>query len=73
VARKIFRNTEADLVPETAPSALQTNSMIAAKKHRIFEMMFSASGSGSEGKANPNAAQTANTGLRKPVKRAGAR
>ncbi len=38
----------------------QTNSMIAATKHRIFEMTFSASGSGSAGKANPNAAQTAN-------------
>ena len=47
--------------PEISPSALQTNSMIAATKHRIFEMTFSASGSGSAGKANPNAAQTANT------------
>jgi hypothetical protein len=35
--------------------------MIAATKHRIFEMTFSASGSGSEGKANPSEAQTANT------------
>src|SRR5262249_22881819 len=44
-----------------SPSARQTNSMIAATKHKIFEMMFSASGSGSAGKATPNAAQTANT------------
>jgi hypothetical protein len=35
--------------------------MIAATKHRIFEMTFSASGSGCEGKAKPNAAQIANT------------
>ena len=36
--------------------------MIAAMKQRIFEMTFSASGSGSAGKANPNAAQVANVG-----------
>ncbi len=47
--------------PETSPSVFQTNSMIAATKHRIFAMTFSASGSGSAGKAKPNAAQTANT------------
>jgi hypothetical protein len=34
--------------------------MIAATTHRIFEMTFSASDSGSAGKANPKAAQTAN-------------
>ena len=46
---------------EISPSVLQTNSMIAATKHRIFEMTLSASGSGSEGSANPKAAQRANT------------
>jgi hypothetical protein len=35
--------------------------MIAATKHRIFEMTFSTGGSGSVGNANPSAAQTANT------------
>jgi hypothetical protein len=35
--------------------------MIAATKHKIFEMTFSASGSGSAEKTNPKAAQTANT------------
>ena len=49
------------LAPAISPSALQTNSMIAATKHRIFAMTFSASGSGSAGKANPKAAQIANT------------
>lgn len=49
------------LAPDIPPSALQTNSMITATKLRIFEMTFNASGSGSAGKANPNAAQTANT------------
>ena len=49
------------LAPEALSPALQANSMIAATKHRIFEMMFSASGSGCEGKAKPNAAQIANT------------
>ena len=39
----------------------ETNNMIAATKHKIFEMMFSASSSGSVGKANLSAAQTANT------------
>jgi hypothetical protein len=48
------------LTPETSPSALQTKSMIAATKHRIFEMTFNASGNGSAGNPNPNAAQTAN-------------
>src|SRR6202035_4518925 len=47
--------------PEASSSSLQTNSMMAATKHRILEMMFSAIGSGSVGKANPNAAQMANT------------
>ena len=49
------------LAPGTPLSALQTNSMIAATKHRIFEMTFNASGSSFAGKANPNAAQMANT------------
>src|SRR5215472_11036075 len=49
------------LAPETPSSARQTNSMIAATKHKIFEMTFSASGSGSTGKANPKTAQTENT------------
>src|SRR6516164_10221382 len=49
------------LAPDTPSSSLQTNNMIDATKHRIFEMTFNASGSGSAGKANPNAAQTANT------------
>jgi hypothetical protein len=40
---------------------LTANSVIAAMKHRIFEMTLSASGSGSEGNANPKAAQTPNT------------
>ncbi len=44
-----------------ASSARHANSMIAATKQSIFEMTFSASGSGSAGKANPNTAQTANT------------
>ena len=35
--------------------------MIGATKQKIFEMTFSASGKGSDGKANPNAAQTAKT------------
>jgi hypothetical protein len=47
--------------PVTSSSSLQTNSIIAATKHRIFDRTFSASGSGSAGKANPNAAQMANT------------
>ena len=33
------------LAPETSPSVLQTNSMVAATNHKIFEMTFSASGS----------------------------
>src|SRR5262249_10261562 len=46
---------------EISPSTLQTNSIIAATKHRIFEITLSASGNGSAGNANPKAAQTANT------------
>jgi hypothetical protein len=50
------------LVPDAvASSARHANSMIAATKQSIFEMTFSASGSGCAGKANPNTAQTANT------------
>src|SRR5262249_36586565 len=36
------------LAPDTLPSSLQTNSMIAAMKHRIFEMTFNASGGGAD-------------------------
>jgi len=39
----------------------QTNSMIAATKHKTFEMILSAKGSGYDGKAKPKTAQTANT------------
>ena len=49
------------LAPEPSPSSRQTNSMVAATKQRIFEITFSASGSGASGKAKPNAAQTAKT------------
>ena len=39
----------------------QTYSMIAATKHKTFEMILSAKGSGYDGKAKPKTAQTANT------------